>query len=228
MGLSADDPRLGRVAFAKLQGDGLEYFVRKYEVLLGRKSKSTELDIVLGDNMNISRQHAKIAYNFSLGVFELTVMGKNGVTVNGILHTPSSAPQQLYTQDFLQVGEQKFFFLLPKGTSRRRPPSASPPAGKPENAGVPSAGEQFLSASPAEHEEAAHPMETEEAAQLPNPVSRSDTDTYSVHPQGIVPLQDERLVHSEAPLQAKLQGLVPPAVFHRPIIETAHQPFGSA
>lgn len=62
------------------------------------------------------------------GVFELTVMGKNGVTVNGILHTPSSAPQQLYTQDFLQVGEQKFFFLLPKGTSRRRPPSASPPA----------------------------------------------------------------------------------------------------
>ncbi len=55
-------------------------------------------------------------------------MGKNGVTVNGILHTPSSAPQQLYTQDFLQVGEQKFFFLLPKGTSRRRPPSASPPA----------------------------------------------------------------------------------------------------
>lgn len=166
MGLSPDDPRLGRVAYAKLQGDGLEYFVRKYEVLLGRKSKSTELDIVLGatpqnapllqhlphsvchchaclgDNMNISRQHAKIAYNFALGkallcvapgcdaaqpvvdcevvtgVFELTVMGKNGVTVNGVLYTPSSAPQQLYTQDFLQVGEQKFFFLLPKGTSR--------------------------------------------------------------------------------------------------------------
>ena len=48
MGLSPDDPRLGRVAYAKLQGDGLEYFIRKYEVVLGRKSKSTELDIVLG------------------------------------------------------------------------------------------------------------------------------------------------------------------------------------
>ena len=48
MGLSPDDPRLGRVAYAKLQGDGLEYFIRKYEVMLGRKSKSTELDIVLG------------------------------------------------------------------------------------------------------------------------------------------------------------------------------------
>jgi len=102
--------------------------------------------------MNISRQHAKITYNFDLGeagndtclgplrnmppsmmpayscsqylfvvlqgVFELTVMGKNGVTVNGVLHTPSSASQQLYTQDFLQVGEQKFYFLLPKGVSR--------------------------------------------------------------------------------------------------------------
>ena len=48
MGLAADDPRISRVAYAKLQGDGFEYFVRKYEVLLGRKSKSTELDIVLG------------------------------------------------------------------------------------------------------------------------------------------------------------------------------------
>ncbi len=53
MGLSADDPRLGRVAFAKLQGDGLEYFIRKYEVLLGRKSKSTELDIVLGKQLSL-------------------------------------------------------------------------------------------------------------------------------------------------------------------------------
>ena len=101
-----------------------------------------DLVLITGDNMNISRQHAKITYNFDLGeasdrefrqpyqmhimlshsvvlgVFELTVMGKNGVTVNGVLHTPSSAPQQLYTQDFLQVGEQKFYFLLPKGTSR--------------------------------------------------------------------------------------------------------------
>lgn len=62
--------------------------------------------------------HDTIASFLSIGVFELTVMGKNGVTVNGVLHTPSSAPQQLYTQDFLQVGEQKFYFLLPKGVSR--------------------------------------------------------------------------------------------------------------
>lgn len=105
--LSPDDPRLGRVAYAKLQGDGLEYFVRKYEVLLGRKSKSTELDIVLGaspknpppaaapstffmslscclgDNMNISRQHAKIAYNFALGKALLCVA--SGFTQHSLL-----------------------------------------------------------------------------------------------------------------------------------------------
>ena len=53
MGLEANDPRLSRVAYAKLQGDGFEYFVRKYEVLLGRKSKSTELDIVLGKHYKL-------------------------------------------------------------------------------------------------------------------------------------------------------------------------------
>ena len=62
MGLSADDPRLGRVAFAKLQGDGLEYFIRKYEVLLGRKSKSTELDIVLGENFSAPQSLLDLVY----------------------------------------------------------------------------------------------------------------------------------------------------------------------
>ncbi|DBB04401.1 hypothetical protein WJX77_002015 [Trebouxia sp. C0004] len=217
MGLSADDPRLGRVAFAKLQGDGLEYFVRKYEVWLGRKSKSTELDIVLGDNMNISRQHAKIAYNFSLGVFELTVMGKNGVTVNGILHTPSSAPQQLYTQDFLQVGEQKFFFLLPKGTSRRRPPSASPPANKPEGAAAATEGEQIQFSGPAGDEEL---MDAEVPDQAAKPVMNIEIDRGSIQPQGTGSHQDQRLNHSEALPAAQPQNLAATSSLGRPIIQT--------
>lgn len=52
MEMAAGDPRTGRVAFAKLQAEGFEYFVRKYEILLGRKSKSTELDIVLGEKLS--------------------------------------------------------------------------------------------------------------------------------------------------------------------------------
>lgn len=64
------------------------------------------------------QQHNGLVDLHALGVFELSVMGKNGVTVNGVLHTPNSGPQQLYTQDFLQVGEHKFYFLLPRGISR--------------------------------------------------------------------------------------------------------------
>jgi hypothetical protein len=36
----AADPRLAKCGFAKLLGDnGLEYYIRKYEVILGRRSK---------------------------------------------------------------------------------------------------------------------------------------------------------------------------------------------
>lgn len=203
MGLSADDPRVGRVAFAKLQGEGLEYFVRKYEVLLGRKSKSTELDIVLGDNMNISRQHAKIAYNFQLGVFELTVMGKNGVTVNGVLHTPSSAPQPLYTQDFLQVGEQKFFFLLPKGTTRRRPPSASPPAKQAGQAELEQQGPP--SEAPDAEEDARHDTQAGQA-QLSVSVNHPDTQIVSVQPHSdVLTLEQRSSFAAEAPTSMQQQ-----------------------
>lgn len=52
-----------------LQGDdGFEYFIRKYETLLGRRSSSAQADVVLGDNMNLSRKHAAITYNFDKGV----------------------------------------------------------------------------------------------------------------------------------------------------------------
>jgi hypothetical protein len=33
------DPRFEKVGFAKLLGDGLEYFIRKYEIVMGRRSK---------------------------------------------------------------------------------------------------------------------------------------------------------------------------------------------
>jgi hypothetical protein len=35
----AADSRLEKVGFAKLLGDGLEYYIKKYEIVLGRKSK---------------------------------------------------------------------------------------------------------------------------------------------------------------------------------------------
>ncbi|CAD7703127.1 unnamed protein product [Ostreobium quekettii] len=127
MGVSEDDPRLAKCGYAKLQGEGVEFYVRKYEVTMGRRSKSTQLDVVLGDNMNISRKHACIRFNFEKGYFELVVLGKNGVTVRGVLHTPSSAPLELHSQDFVSMGDRGFYFLLPKDVSRLGPPSAKRP-----------------------------------------------------------------------------------------------------
>ena len=60
-------------------------YVRKFEVMMGRTSKQPT-DVALGDNMNISRQHAKIVYNFQSKAFELIVMGKNGAWNDAWLH----------------------------------------------------------------------------------------------------------------------------------------------
>lgn len=44
-----DDPRIARCGFCRLEGDGgLDFFAQRYEIALGRKSKSTHLDVVLG------------------------------------------------------------------------------------------------------------------------------------------------------------------------------------
>lgn len=56
-----------QVGFAKLCGQGLEYVVQKYTITMGRCSKTTTVDLTLGNNMNLSRHHASITYNFDSG-----------------------------------------------------------------------------------------------------------------------------------------------------------------
>lgn len=104
-----------RCGYARIVGDGIDLFVRKFEVVMGRNSnKASELDIVLGDSMNISRQHAKIVYNFGNKHYELIVLGKNGVVVGQNLYTPSSPPLPLKSKDVLIVAEKTLCFLLPR------------------------------------------------------------------------------------------------------------------
>ena len=109
------------VGFAKLKGTNglaIEYIIKKYAITIGRKSKSTPVDVVLGDSMSISRNHATIEYNFQNKCWELAVRGKNGVSVGKILYTPSSAPVTLRSQDLLQFGDKNapvsMYFLLPR------------------------------------------------------------------------------------------------------------------
>lgn len=48
--VASDDPRIVRCGFCKLEGDVVdEFFCKRYEIVLGRRSKSTRLDVVLGE-----------------------------------------------------------------------------------------------------------------------------------------------------------------------------------
>lgn len=102
--------------FAKLQGEDFEYYMQTYSIMLGRNSKKSSVDVdlsSLGGGMNISRHHARIFYDFQRRRFALDVIGKNGCLVEGVLHLPGNPPVKLDSQDLLQIGDKKFYFLLP-------------------------------------------------------------------------------------------------------------------
>ena len=70
-------------AYAKLESESFCYYIRTLQVMLGRKaSSSDQVDIHLGPTKAISRQHARLSYNFATQRFELMIFGKNGAFVN--------------------------------------------------------------------------------------------------------------------------------------------------
>uniref|UniRef100_A0A804NLQ1 FHA domain-containing protein n=2 Tax=Zea mays TaxID=4577 RepID=A0A804NLQ1_MAIZE len=117
------------VGFAKLHGECFEYYMQTYSIVLGRHSRrrskgpvaappeaddGVDVDLgALGAGMNVSRRHARIFYDFLRRRFALEVLGKNGCLVEGVHHVPGSAPVKLDSQDLLQMGDTKFYFLLP-------------------------------------------------------------------------------------------------------------------
>ncbi|CAO3607034.1 unnamed protein product [Mucor fragilis] len=101
-------------AYAKLEGEDLCYYMRTLQVSLGRKvSNPNNVDIPLGNTKSVSRQHARLFYNFSLQRFELMVFGKNGAFVNErFVERGVTVPLENKTK--IQIGEMAFVFLLPK------------------------------------------------------------------------------------------------------------------
>ncbi|KAG0503075.1 hypothetical protein HPP92_003147 [Vanilla planifolia] len=126
--------------FAKLQGEDFEYYMQTYSIMLGRNSKKSAVDVdlaSLGGGMNISRHHARIFYDFQRRRFALDVIGKNGCLVEGVLHLPGNPPVKLDSQDLLQIGDKKFYFLLPTrsifataSVHRHLPPPPPPFSGR--------------------------------------------------------------------------------------------------
>jgi hypothetical protein len=119
-----------KVGFARIKGkNGLkhvDHIMRSYSIVLGRPNKNKPVDVALGDTMSVSREHAKIYYDFERAGFYLKVMGKNGVHVNGVLVGPkggSKSERQLHSKTWLQVGsgEDGVWFLLPKKSRPQQP-----------------------------------------------------------------------------------------------------------
>ncbi|KAG0306445.1 Pre-rRNA-processing protein fhl1 [Dissophora globulifera] len=101
-------------AYAKLEGDSFCYYIRTLQVTFGRKASSSDhVDIHLGPTKAISRQHARLFYNFSTQRFEMMVFGKNGAFVNDqFIEKGVTVPLENRTK--IQIGEVSFSFLLPK------------------------------------------------------------------------------------------------------------------
>ncbi|CAI5949385.1 unnamed protein product [Closterium sp. NIES-65] len=100
--------------------------MQSYSVVLGRNSKKSSVDLdlsALGGGMNVSRNHARIFYDFAAREFRLEVLGKNGVYVDGQSKSSGSDPIPLKSQQLLQVGDKRFYFLLP---ARKPDPHAKP------------------------------------------------------------------------------------------------------
>ena len=70
-------------AYAKLEGETVCYYVKTLQVTIGRRTSPTDqIDLHLGPIKSISRQHARLYYNFDIQRFELYISGKNGAFIN--------------------------------------------------------------------------------------------------------------------------------------------------
>ncbi|CAO3587649.1 unnamed protein product [Absidia cylindrospora] len=103
-------------AYAKLEGESFCYYIRTLQVTLGRKvkrrDKADKVDIPLGNTKLVSRQHARLFYNFTTQQFEIMVIGKNGAFVNDQF-VERGITIALENRTKITIGESHFVFLLP-------------------------------------------------------------------------------------------------------------------
>ena len=100
--------RVTLAGFAKLEGQSWDYYVQKYVVQVGRNSSKGTMDVDLGDaSKSISRHHADVRWSFRRKRWEVVVHGKNGVLVNGTLHTPASLKAAKDGEDSAREGQAR-------------------------------------------------------------------------------------------------------------------------
>jgi FHA domain len=78
-------------AYATLEFNGHVFYIESLSVVLGRRvSEQDKIDVDLGSQKNISRQHARIAFNFAWDRFEIEVLGLIGLWIDGVFRQKGS------------------------------------------------------------------------------------------------------------------------------------------
>eukprot|EP00842_Homolaphlyctis_polyrhiza_P005893 jgi/Hompol1/6304/HPOL_004929-RA len=84
--------------FMHLRVNALSFSLCKLRVNIGRKSDYSgheTIDIVMDDDPSLTIKHMQLQYNFEIQRFDMTVYGKSGVRLNGVLVRPQTRPVQI-------------------------------------------------------------------------------------------------------------------------------------
>lgn len=103
--------------FALLQGKKKSFVMQDYEIIVGHNTGKWKVDFDLttigGSKKNISPHHARIFFDFKNHHFSLQVLSMKGCTIQGVFSLPDKDPIKLKSQDLIEIGDAKFYFLLP-------------------------------------------------------------------------------------------------------------------
>jgi hypothetical protein len=104
--------------YAKLEGPTMKHFITKLIVYLGRESNSIICEAgedqqicCIGQEQKISRRHAKICWNPKKLQWEISVISKNKVIVNGESLRNKDPPIKLDPCSTIKIDNVHFYFF---------------------------------------------------------------------------------------------------------------------
>ncbi|EAS07155.2 FHA domain protein (macronuclear) [Tetrahymena thermophila SB210] len=111
-----------KVAFALLKGRTWQFYIQKLQIIIGRslinlpqKKMNWHIDLEVGASKKVSRQHAVILYNFEQKRFEIKCLSKKfHIKVDNNLYSIKDDPVPLKNKSLITVGNEHFYFFLPK------------------------------------------------------------------------------------------------------------------
>ena len=108
------------IGYAILKGKNKIFVIKKLSNVIGRKNKiksnvKWQVDINLGNNKKISKQHCLIFFNFSTQNFEIKCLSeKYPCKINNKKLYNHEKPIVLGNGTLISIGDQHFYFMLPK------------------------------------------------------------------------------------------------------------------